>query len=364
MKSYPILCTVTRAAGHGGIARVANLLWHALQVFSDNRCQLVTLMPDGSPQPTLLDKFWFTKTVVEKQMSRKAAWIMFDHLGLARVQNFVPESLRRPYAVFLHSVEVWNPLSPGRKAVLKRARVRVANSYYTAQRVAAVHPDIGPIQVCHLALSPFGLESDGCAAASQILEKHLDTALLDQIQPNSILIVGRMEAKERHKGHYQLIEAWPLVKAHVADAQLIIVGRGDDIDCIKAKARSGAFENSILFTGHVDDDTLHAIYQRVAVFAMPSRGEGFGLVYLEAMKHSLPCIGSVYDSAREIIEDGVTGLLVDQSNVSGLAHALIGLLRDPSRRKEMGRAGFKRLQTAFSFEQFNERLHAALKPLL
>ena len=68
----------------------------------------------------------------------------------------------------------------------------------------------------------------------------------------------------------------------------------------------------MLFTGWVNEETLAAVYGRVAVYAMPSDGEGFGLVFLEAMKHRLPCIASTTDATREMVVDGQTGFLVNQ----------------------------------------------------
>ncbi|MBI2360130.1 MAG: glycosyltransferase family 4 protein [Deltaproteobacteria bacterium] len=247
--------------------------------------------------------------------------------------------------------------------MLKNAAVRIANSNYTARRVLGAHPDIGPIDVCHLALLPNGAVN-WMASAGGPAQGKVDTELLKQVQQHSVLIVGRMEIQERHKGHRQLIEAWPFVKARVPDAQLVIVGRGDDLEGIKARARESGLGSSILITGHVNDATLEAIYQRTALFAMPSRGEGFGLVYLEAMQHGLACIGSIHDAATEVIEPGVTGLLVDQDDLTGLADAISGLLLNPSRREEMGRAGLKRVQKVFSFEQFHDRILSALKPLV
>ena len=188
-------------------------------------------MPDGLQRPTVIDKLGFIKTVVGEQIGQNVDWIMFDHLGLARVQNLVPGPLRRPYAVFLHSIEAWNPLSLRRKCVLKGATVRIANSNYTAQRVASAHPDVGPIQVCHPALLPVTsvagsrtFDNQSLAKGSPSSYSHLDSALLNRIQSNSVLIVGRMMSSERYKGHDQLIEAWPLVKGRVPDAQLLVVG--------------------------------------------------------------------------------------------------------------------------------------------
>lgn len=362
---YPLLCAVTQEPGHGGIARVSKLLWHVLQEASGMQCRLITLIPEGLEPPRLIDKLRFVKTIVGGLICRNIDWFIFDHLSLGRVQRFVPKTFRRPYGLFLYSVESWSPLSSGLKEILRQARVRIAISNYTAKRVAAAHPDIGPIEVCHLAALPnVNLDRSFSTNSQPFTSLDLDISLLDRIRRNSVLIVGRMYSGERHKGHDQLIECWPLLKARVSDAQLVIVGRGDDVELLKAKANRTGFGESILFTGQVNESTLDAIYQRAAVFAMPSRGEGFGLVYLEAMQHCLPCIGSIHDAAAEIIEDGVTGVLVDQSDSNGLVNAMAGLLENPSRRKEMGDAGFERLQKMFSFEQFKERILTVLRPLM
>ncbi len=329
------------------------------------QCRLITLIPEGMQPPKTIDKLRFVKTVAGGLICRSIDWIIFGHLHLAQAQRFVPKLFRRPYAVFLHSTDAWYPLSSGLKSMLRQARVRIVNSNYTAQRVAAAHPDIGPIEVCHLALLPEQSEVGTFLAVNHVLaDSYLDISLLDRIQPDCVLIVGRMFSTERHKGHDVLIEAWPHLKARIPSAQLVIVGRGDDVQRLKARARHTGFSDSILFTGQVNDTTLRAIYQRAALFMMPSRGEGFGLVYLEAMQHRLPCIGSIHDAAAEVIEDGVTGLLVDQADVAGLADAMARLLQNPSERKAMGEAGFERLQTIFSYQQFRKRILTVLKPLM
>jgi glycosyltransferase involved in cell wall biosynthesis len=89
---------------------------------------------------------------------------------------------------------------------------------------------------------------------------------------------------------------------------------------------------------------------------MPSRDEGLGLVYLEAMAHGLPCIGSVHDAATEVIDDGVTGYLVDQSDATQLADRIGALLSDEATRLEMGARGLARWQRRFTYDQFRDRL--------
>jgi phosphatidyl-myo-inositol dimannoside synthase len=348
-----VLGTVTQETGHGGIARVSVLLWHAMERLSGADCRMVTLLTD-SRQPKPADKLRFAWDMAGMQWRGQVKWILFDHLGIAAVQNLVPSARRAPYAVFLHSIEVWCPLSPRQKRVLRAATIRIANSHYTAGQAAKVHPDIGPIAVCHLALPP---DEAGASPAEAP-----DAELAARIGRNAVLIVGRMSSSERYKGHDQLIEAWPRVRQSVPDAQLVIVGGGDDLPRLQAAASQTGTGEAILFTGRISDPTLEMLYARAAVFAMPSRAEGFGLVYLEAMRHGLACVASTQDAAREVVEHGKTGFLVDQNNIPELACVLVQLLENPALRREMGDAGLRRVESYFSFDQFQTRLASAMAP--
>jgi phosphatidylinositol alpha-1,6-mannosyltransferase len=169
-----------------------------------------------------------------------------------------------------------------------------------------------------------------------------------------------MMQAEQYKGHDELIQAWPAITQEVPDAQLIVVGQGDDLPRLKELAQGLGVREAVLFVGHVDDDTLRAIYQRVSAFAMPSRGEGFGIVYLEAMLHQLACIGSIHDAAGEIIVDGETGFLVNQDNSSELAMKVVQLLTDSTLRQRLGRNGYERLRSNFSSDRFEMRVSQVL----
>jgi phosphatidylinositol alpha-1,6-mannosyltransferase len=146
------------------------------------------------------------------------------------------------------------------------------------------------------------------------------------------------------------------VLSRVPDAQLVLVGEGDDVARLKARAARVTSPESVMFTGFVTDATLDTLYRRAAVFAMPSRDEGLGLGYLEAMAHGLPCIGSVHDAATEVIDDGVTGYLVDQSSGAQLADRIGTLLTDEAKRLQMGARGLARCQGHFTYDQFRGRL--------
>jgi len=362
MKSHPIFCSITQEAGQGGIARVSSLIWTVLREASNDQCELIQVVPEGRQFANASDKLRFIGKMLSKHLMRNVDWIMYEHLGLARVQEVIPKSLSRPYVVFLYSIEAWNTLSPRRKEVLRQATVRIAISHHTARRIAAAHPDIGTIEVCHLALLPLQANGDSSGNAQKTSVRviadndHANDALLNRIRANSVLIVGRMLSSERHKGHDSLIKSWSQVVPAIPDAQLVIVGTGDDVERLKGEVVKAGLEENILFTGHITDATLEQIYDRVALFAMPSSGEGFGLVYLEAMRHRLPCIGSPADAAAEIIVHGETGLLIDQTDIDDLAENIVMLLNNPTLMQKMGEAGYERLQNVFTFEQFKQRL--------
>jgi len=97
---------------------------------------------------------------------------------------------------------------------------------------------------------------------------------------------------------------------------------------------------------------LAACYSACEIFALPSQGEGFGLVYLEAMACGKPVIGGTHGGAPEIIVDGVTGYLVPHGDTIQLATSIEALLADPAHAKEMGARGRQRAEHEFRFNAF------------
>jgi phosphatidylinositol alpha-1,6-mannosyltransferase len=294
---------------------------------------------------TWSEKARFGLAVVRAQVMGQTDWVLFSHLALAQIQRFVPSSRRRPYGVFLHGIEAWAPMTAHEQRAVAGAAVRIANSRFTADRFMAAHPDLGPVEPCPLALP----ERSG--------EIRPEPSRVS-VGPHAVLVVGRMAHTERYKGHDQLIEAWPAVVARVPDAQLVIVGEGNDADRLREKAASVP---RVVFTGFVPRTELEWLYRQAALFAMPSDGEGFGLVYLEAMTHGLACVGSIHGASAEVIVDGVTGCLVDQANIQRLADTVATLLCDDARRRAMGEAGRHRAESEFSYDRFSDRLYQLIE---
>jgi phosphatidylinositol alpha-1,6-mannosyltransferase len=344
------VAAVTLDPRGGGIAVVSQLAREALARRAGG-CEVLTLLDDGriadSMRPGWNSRVEFGARVAARQALGGCSWLFFAHPSLARVQRFVPRPFRRPYVLFVHGIEAWRPLAAEEQAAYRGAAVCITNSSYTAQRAARENPDLPPLVPCPLALLP-GQEAPRPVAWTG-----------DTLGPRAVVLVGRMMAAERYKGHDALLDAWPAVRREVPDAQLVFAGDGDDLPRLRERAAALA-DDSVRFTGFLPSGQIDALYGRAAVFAMPSRGEGFGLVYLEAMAHGLPCIGSTHDAAREIIEHGATGFLVDQADHAGLANDLVRLLRDDRLRLAMGARGRRRLLDEFSFDHFARRLWTIL----
>jgi phosphatidylinositol alpha-1,6-mannosyltransferase len=250
----------------------------------------------------------------------------------------------------LHGIEAWNPtLDHERLEAVRDARVRIAISGHTARRVAAAHPTLPPIETCLLALLPDEEHPDRVPGDTRV-----------DFGPHSVVIVGRMSNAERYKGHDQLILAWPRVLAEVPDATLVMVGRGDDVERLHTKAAAIGVSRSVHFTGFLPDAAVRAVLRHAALFAMPSRGEGFGLVYLQAMRAGVACLGSRDDAAGDVIVDGETGLLVPQQDPDAIAGAIARLLTDDPMRRRMGEAGKRRFDSLFTYPRFRARLAGVL----
>jgi phosphatidylinositol alpha-1,6-mannosyltransferase len=252
--------------------------------------------------------------------------------------------------LLIHGVEIWNSDRADYLRTAMKARLLIANSSYTAQRVRARYPDLPEIRVCW----------PGKDQAKHNPNPANKKAALDGIGPHAMLIVGRLCAEQRHKGHDHLIEAMPLILQSVPDAQLVIAGAGDDRDRLELKAKQLNVADRVFFTGWVSEAQLISLYSQCALFVMPSEGDGFGLVFLEAMMHRLPCVGLRESAAAEIFAHEKSGILVDREDRQGMANQLSKLLLDEPLRKSLGNAGHDRYQAEFQGQHYSERLQSVL----
>jgi phosphatidylinositol alpha-1,6-mannosyltransferase len=277
--------------------------------------------------------------------------VCFDLVGLARsVLLPLPGFPPRRFAVFVHGTELAMAKRGSRARALREADCLLANSEFTAAALRAQVPERADrVRVVPLCIDPERARL--WEAAQPVIAPKREPAAL---------LVGRMWSEERGKGHDALIEGWPEVRRRVPAAELWIVGGGDDQERLRALAHERGVGDAVRFLGRVPDAELGDLYRRASVYAMPSRQEGFGLAYAEAMWHGLPCIGSTADAAGQVIRDGETGRLVPYGDAKATADAVASLLADPERARAFGETGRRRARSEFGYARFRERLLAAL----
>jgi glycosyltransferase involved in cell wall biosynthesis len=161
-------------------------------------------------------------------------------------------------------------------------------------------------------------------------------------------IVGVVARLEPEKGHQTLLDAWPLVLRHVPDAYLLIVGEGSRRDFLEQQAQANRVAHRVVFTGRRDD--VPAVTAALDVAVLPSHREAQGLSILEAMALSRPVVASDVGGIPEMIEDGVTGLLVPHDNPEALAAAIVRLLTNHALADTLARAGHDLVHDRFCVE--------------
>jgi phosphatidylinositol alpha-1,6-mannosyltransferase len=264
------------------------------------------------------------------------------HLHLAPVARMLAWRAA-PVIHVLCGIESWVPLRPAERWALESGEL-IAISRYTEEQFKAANPGFGAttVTVVHPGVPPL--------AATPVATSSHPMAL----------IVGRVAADEVYKGHDALVDIWPRVLARHPHAELCIVGDGTDRRRLEQRVADAGLAGPITFAGAVTDRRLERFYSECAFFVMPSRREGFGLVYLEAMRAGKACIAG-RGAAAEIVQHNVTGLIVDPEDRDRIAAAVIQLFDDPLKCRSMGAAGRARYLSTFTDEQFRQRFTTVIR---
>jgi phosphatidyl-myo-inositol dimannoside synthase len=281
----------------------------------------------------------------------------FDHVTLALpILPFAATGLIKTFT-FAHGSEAWRHVRRTSRWSFQSAALCLTNSDFTLKKMKERIPRFNGV-ACPLGLSPrFSLNQNIPAYTGDRIELTSVDGQIRTLGKQVVLMVARMHPAEPRKGHLPLLKAWPAVAKEFPQAQLVFAGHGENKPNLEALAREGGAGSSIFFTGPVPVERLEQLYSHCYAFVMPSKQEGFGLVYLEAMNYGKPCVGCFDDGAEDVIVHGETGLLVhDPLNGDELVSVLRSLLANSERAREMGAKGFERLQQRFTSRHVQERV--------
>jgi glycosyltransferase involved in cell wall biosynthesis len=173
--------------------------------------------------------------------------------------------------------------------------------------------------------------------------------------PFSLLFSGRLNGPHEQKGVDVLLRSLPLILRH-HEVVLKIIGSGPRLAEYRALALKLGIGEQVRFLGFVEHEEMPSHYQDADLFVLPSRRESFGLVLAEAMACGLPVVATKVGAIPEVVEDGLTGLLVPADDPGALADAVVSLLSDPPRMQAMGTAGIEKIRERFTWDKVAQRV--------
>jgi len=208
-----------------------------------------------------------------------------------------------------------------KRFLLSQAEVITATSHYLARVTAQYAPPGRRIHVV-----PFGVD---CGIFKPVKRK----------ERQDDFVVGFVKHLEPKYGPEYLIRAMRRVVDKHPRARLLMVGSGSMREELEALVDDLGLRSRVIFTGAIPHKDVPRTLAKMDILAMPSIHDAFGVAALEAQAMEVPVVATRVGGIPEVVEDGMTGVLVEPRNVEQLAQAIIGLLEDPDLRMEMGRKG-------------------------
>jgi len=288
---------------------------------------------------------------------QKPDLIIAAHLNFTIAAYFLKRLTGIPYWTIAYGVDAWNINNPLLKAALHEADCIFSVGGYTRDRLIKeqnLEPQKMKILPCMVDANTFKIDSK-------------PTYLLERYGLRSeqavILTVGRLCKTDGYKGYDIIIEALPQIRQAIPDIHYVIVGKGDDRDRVEQLISRLHLEDCVTLTGYISDNELVDHYNLCDVFAMPSKGEGFGIVYLEALACGKPTLGGDEDGAVDALCHGKLGALVKPDDTDAVAQALTQILQGtyPNSLMYNPQALREEMLKVFGFEHFKQILDGYLK---
>jgi len=284
---------------------------------------------------------------------RHPSLVIATHLNFTEAAYWLKRLRGIPYWAIAHGVEAWNIQRPALQKALQNANRILAVSSYTRDRLLQ-EQQLDPEKVL---LLPNTFDSDRFHIAPKplYLLKRYGLSPAQKI----ILTVGRLvDSQKQYKGYDRLLQALPIIIKQIPNLHYLIVGKGDDRARVERIIHSLNLQSRVTLTGFIPDNELCDHYNLCDVFAMPSKREGFGIVYLEALACGKPSLGGNQDGAIDALCNGELGALVDPDNIEEIAQTLIQILQGNYPNYLLYKPQVLRQKTidTFGFEKFQQTL--------
>jgi phosphatidylinositol alpha-1,6-mannosyltransferase len=354
-----MLALVTDAfGGRGGIAQYNRDLLSSLA--QSGVVSSITVLPRHAPDQAIVSsgilqtpprtgRIAYALMALAAAFTRQIDVVFCGHLYMGPLAALIARLKGAKLIAQTHGVEAWPRASWLQRVALESADLVLCVSRHTRAAVLA-WAAIVPERVVVLPNTVGETFTPGNGSALR--------AELGLEGKRVLLTVGRIDSRERYKGHDRVINALPGLVAQGYDVIYVVVGEGDDRIRLERLARAAGVGERVLFMGELGNQRLIEAYRMADLFVMPSTGEGFGIAFLEAMASGTPALGLAVGGARDALADGELGAATSEGElVATLTRLLSAPKCDPQELSSTVRARFGR-------NAFTERVGIAVTQVL
>lgn len=263
----------------------------------------------------------FAAQILGRGVWQRPNLVISTHLNFTVAAYWLKRLAGIPYWTVAHGVEAWDIQRPALQTALHHADRILAVSSYTRDRLIQ-EQNLDPSKI---SLLPNTFDHNRFKIAGKptfLLERY-------RLKPEQpiILTVNRLCLSESYKGYDKVLDALPQIRQVIPNVHYIIVGKGDARPHIEQLIQERQLQDCVTLAGFIPDTELCDYYNLCDVFAMPSKLEGFGIVYLEALACGKPCLGGNQDGAIDALCHGELGALVNPNDVGEIAKTIIQILQ-------------------------------------
>lgn len=284
--------------------------------------------------------------------------VILGHLNLALIGVVLKlVAPKKKLVVICHGIEVFTPVSGLKKKVLQQAdRILAVSTFTKEQLITQQQLPAEKITVFPNTIDPF-FQLPAQFNKPSYLQKRYGINENEKV----IFTLTRLNSNEGYKGYDTLLSVLPGLLQQGIRFKYILAGKADAVELARIEdyIKKLQLEAHVVLAGFVADEEVIDHYLLADVFAMPSKGEGFGIVYIEAMACGLAVIAGNKDGSTEALQFGKLGTLVDPDNADELTDALLRVLQ---MEIEPAKLQMEMLE-CFSFEKFKGRLEALIASL-
>jgi len=356
-----LVLTPDAFGGRGGIAKFNRDFIKSL--CSSNNCDEVVVIPrrivddfENLPQKLthitsgIKNKLAYIRAVFHAiRASSKFDLIVCGHLFMLPLAWLVKLWTKAPILLEIYGIEAWQPHSNLVNYCLPAVDYVVSISQITMDRFLS-WAKIPKVQQ-FLLPNAINFQQYGYREKNPELTARygLDGKIV-------LLTLGRLDSYEQYKGFDEVMELLPDLSEVIPNIVYLIAGEGSDRERLEAKAKSLNISDRVIFTGFIAESEKADHYRLADVFVMPSKGEGFGFVFLEAMACGIPVVASKVDGSREAVRDGLLGIMVNPDDPEEIKSGILQALKLPKGVIPQG-------LDYFSSDNFERRCHQIINKM-